>query len=96
MLPRVGAVVDGVCAGFLYATDSKICWLEWIVGNPDSPHEIRAEGLNLLINELCAYAKKVGFEVVFTSSNHTRLMDRLDAAGFIKTDTNVTQLIRRL
>ena len=37
-----------VMAGFLYLTNSKVAWLEWIVSNPDYREDDRKEALELL------------------------------------------------
>ena len=96
MLPKTGFIVEGVCAGFLYKTDSKIAWLEYIISNPKSDKEERNKGLDLVITELCNEAKKCGFEAIFTSSSHDKLINRYKNHGFISTDESMTHFIKRV
>lgn len=101
-LPKTGVVVVGgdgapICAGFLYATDSSLCWLEWVVADPESATETRSAALDVLISSLLFIATERGFKQVFTSARHQRLIGRYEAHfGFIPADTGMTNLIKRL
>jgi len=93
-LPKVGFVVNNICAGFLYQTDSKIAWLEWIISNPQSNKEERDVALDLLINQLLITAKELGFKLVFTSVKHPKLKERYLEHGFLITENNSTEMVR--
>ncbi len=55
-----------ICAGFLYATNSPIAWIEFIVSNPSvKDKKIRKESLTFLIQELSNLAKKNNFKVIY-------------------------------
>lgn len=99
-LPPTGFIVEvngvKVIAGWLYKTDSAIAWMEWIVSNPEVSADVRRPALTSLIETLIMTAKEDGFELVFTSSNHPKLMDTFKAHGFVVGDTDVSQLFRRL
>lgn len=45
---------DGIniCAGFIYYTNSKMCWIEFVVSNPNYRESDRKEALVSLIHEL--------------------------------------------
>ncbi len=95
-LPKTGLIVEGVCAGWLYSTDSSIAWMEWIVSNPLSDKTLRDASLNTLIENLLGKAKESGFTQVFTSVNHPKLIERYQNNGFTIEDRNVTHMIRSL
>lgn len=99
-LPKVGLVIENkgipVCAGFLYQTDSVMAWLEFIVSNPACDTMERGQALDLLIEDLSAYAKELGFMSLFTSSNHTRLMERYKEHNFQLSDSGVSHFVRNL
>lgn len=99
MLPRTGIMVreeaTNVCVGWIYCTDSTMCWLEFIVANPDAPGKLRFKALDLLIETLSGHAKDMGFEVVFSSLQHKGLMKKFVKAGYVKTDEGVTHFVRR-
>lgn len=96
LLPKVGYVVDEICAGFLYVNNSGLCHLEWLVSDPRSDKAIRNEALTLLIDSLCSTAKEHNLKAIFTTSNNKNLIERLKNHGFIVTDTSVTHLIKRV
>lgn len=96
MLPRVGLVVDDICAGFLYQTDSKIAWLEFIVSNPKSDKYKREEALDLLISSCINQAKDMGFKAIFTSVKHPKLKERYVQHGFTVGDEGTTEMFRRI
>ena len=99
-LPKNGLVVhfegEALCAGFIYKTDSKICWMEWIVADPVSDNHVRSEGLDILLRELNSLAGNEGYQAVFTSSDTPAVVERYKKAGFAVTDTGVSQMLRRI
>lgn len=97
-LPSLGLIVtdlsdEPICACFLYQTDSSICWIEWIVSNPEVPKGLRREALDLLLKELKLKAKRLGFKQIFTSTDRESLKVRLVDQGFLVTDKKVDFLI---
>lgn len=100
-LPKTGVIVENdsglpICAGFLYKTDSKLAWVEYIVSDPLSDTIERGQALDTLINAIIEMAKSMEFEALFTSSVHERLKARYQEHGFIATDTGVTHFVRNL
>jgi N-acetylglutamate synthase-like GNAT family acetyltransferase len=96
LLPKIGFIVNDICAGFLYINDSKICHLEWIIADPRSSKEERSTALDTLIDMLVLTAKEYGCNTVFTATKHENLIKRFKKNGFIVTDTNVSHLIKRI
>lgn len=96
MLPRIGFVVDGICAGFLYQTDSTFALLEWVISNPASEKESRRQGLDLLVEAAIREAKDLGFKVLYSTLKHPALIKRYENHGFVPTDTGMTALVRGL
>jgi hypothetical protein len=85
-----------ICAGFLYETNSAICWLEFIVANPKSKKEERSEALKLLIDEFTEEAKKLGFGVIFASIKNESLLNKYIQAGYTLGTTNTNEIIKIL
>lgn len=96
-LPSFGLVVyhgeTPAVAGWLYRTDSAICWIEWIVANPEVRGEPRTEAINLLLSSLKEKAKECGGKIIFTTANNGSLVQRLEKNGYIVTDKDATHLI---
>lgn len=100
-LPRTGLVVRnpigvGQAAGFLYDSGTDISWVEWIVSNPDTSAEQRAECIKLLLEGLELEAKKQGFVFMWTSSKNRHLSKKLMEAGFAEVDVGVSHFIKRI
>lgn len=96
MLPKIGFIVDNVVAGFIYSTDSKICLIEWIIGNPDSDKNERKKALNNLLNVLCNTAKEMGYTHCFTYTKNSGLINALKLNEFKKTDEQMIHFMRGL
>lgn len=85
---------DGVniCAGFLYLTNSKICWLEYVVSNP-KVRENRHEAIQSLISELTFLAQAKGYKAVFTSLKNENLIKHYEACGYTKGSNNTYEMV---
>lgn len=96
MLPKIGFIVNDTVAGFIYSTDSNICLIEWIIGNPKSSKEERKKSLIQLLNTLCNTAKDMGYNHCFTYTKNTGLINSLELVGFKKTDEQMVHFMRSL
>jgi hypothetical protein len=83
-----------VCAGFIYFTNSKTAWLEYIVSSIDYKESDRAEAIEFLINSLSTIARDMGVVYIYTSLKSKTLIDRYVNCGFIKGDSNCQELIK--
>jgi hypothetical protein len=99
-LPPTGFIVEhegqDIAAGFLYLTDSEMCLLEYVVGNPLCDKIVRGNALDLLISTLLAEASYQGRKFVFSSIMHPSLIERYKKHGGIATESNMTNFIWRL
>lgn len=96
MLPATGFIVDGICAGFLYRTDSAFGILDWVISNPSVDAAARAQALDELIAALVNEAKRFGQKAIFSSVGHPGLIGRYEKHGFVKSDTGMTNMIRSM
>lgn len=100
-LPTSGVIVnkDGVdlCAGFVYFTNSKMCWIEFIVANPDvKQKEDRIEAIMNVIDILCSVGKNNGYGLAYASLKNYNLEDKYLESGFILGSTNCNEYIKIL
>ena len=89
MLSENGIIVSkngvDVCSGWLYQSDSKIAWIEWVVMNKKASKELRVGALDFLYDTLFNRARELGFEVVMSVANHNSLIERLkNKLGFVE------------
>lgn len=101
MLPDSGVIVnkDGVdiCAGFIYFTNSKTCWIEFIVSNPNvRQKEDRREAITKVIDVLCSIGKNNGYTIAYTSLKNESLQNKYLECGFIEGSKNCNEYIKRL
>lgn len=86
-----------ICAGFIYITNSKVAWIEWIVSNKqyrEKPN--RKNALDLLIHTLTSYCKDINLKYIFSNNNNNNLINNFINNGYIKGCTNSTELIKIL
>lgn len=85
-----------IAATWMFPTNCPIFIMEWTVGNPDVQHEVRSEGLKMVTDAACDWAKENGAIQVFTMTKHERFIKKLEEYGFQKTDSGMTHLMRSL
>lgn len=100
-LPTTGLMVskDGVdlCAGFIYLTNSDMCWIEFIVCNPQERNkEVREASIIKCLNDLCGVAKEVGCRVAYSSLKHQGLQNKYLSCGFVEGSKNYNEYIKIL
>ena len=84
MLPEDGTgglmVTKGgkdICAGFIYFTNSKTAWSEWIISDFFYREEDRDEALVFLINALTETGRAKGMKFVFTIVKNDNLKKKI-------------------
>lgn len=84
-----------LCAGFVYATSSKILfWSEWIVSTYEiKDREVRKEGLKFLIKGLSYMAKEMGAKIVYSNVLSPSLVKRYLECGYVEGSKNTTAVI---
>jgi hypothetical protein len=87
---------EPIIAGFVYKTDSAFCLFEFIVANPAVKGLRRQLAFEVLVQAVVEYTKEIGGKTLFTSVNNPNLISKLEASGFVKTDTNMTNFVRRV
>lgn len=96
LLPKVGYVVPGVCAGFLYQTDSGVALLEGLISAKSADKKMRNECLDAVINELCHDARMRGFRVIHACSSIWPVTERAARHGFTVRTEKFFSMFRRL
>lgn len=88
---------EDICAGFVYFTNSKTAWIEYIISNPNYKNrEDRKNALNMLINVLSIYVEQEGYKYIYTSLKNKHLIDRYADCGFLSGDKNCQEMIKIL
>ena len=79
-----------------YNTDSNLAWIGWELGNPEAPKELKKGALSELIQGAEVYAKQLGYDILFTTSNTKPVVKALESLDFTEGDTNVNHYLKLL
>jgi hypothetical protein len=71
-----------IIAGFLYTTNSKVAWVEWVVSDPDYRESDRKQAMELLINGIENVAKNSGFKVILSIGRSKGLIETHRKLGY--------------
>ena len=93
-------VMDGdipVCAGYVYHTNSKIGWVDWVISNkqyrkkPD-----RSKAITLLVAALTQICKDSGYKFGYSLFKNNSLINTFENLGYIKGTTYTNEMIKFL
>ena len=96
MMPTTGLIIEGVCATFLYETNSPICFMEGFISNKNIKDEEREECLDLLVTTLFHLAKEKGYQFMKGDSRYKTVIDRAVKLGFTLSPHNYQTVYKRL
>ncbi len=63
-LPRMGFIIPGKAAGFLYCTDSSVAWIEGLVVAPELEPEARDTAFDAIVAAISQKAQALGFKLL--------------------------------
>lgn len=84
-----------VCFCSLYLTNSSMAWVTWLLSNKEyrkKPH--RKYIMNVMIEAVSRLALDNGCPIIYTVSNNRFAVEAFQNAGFKKTSSNATELIK--
>lgn len=84
-----------VCAGFLYNTNSKVAWVDWIISNKEY-RESRKEALSILIQTLTSVAKNLDNKFAYALIKHNGLIGVYEQQGYTVGDSYNKEMIKVL
>ena len=93
-------VYDGnmpICAGFVYLTNSKVAWVDWIISSKEYRKKPqRAEAISLLIETLTELCKMNEMEYCYALIKHSSLINTYEKLGYIKGDSYTSEMIKKI
>jgi hypothetical protein len=93
-------VYDGdipIIAGFIYVTNSKVAWVDWIISNKEYRiKEKRAEAKKLLIESLTNICKNSGSKYGYALIKNQALIKTYLDLGWSKGDGYTSEMIKLL
>lgn len=86
-----------ICAGFLYLTNSKASWIDWIISSKTyTDREKRKFAINLLISTLTDLSKDMGNKYAYALIKHDNLIKTYQSLGYIKGESYQSEMIKIL
>lgn len=76
LFPSVGYIVENVAAGFLYQTDSSLCFIDGYISNPASDKAERREAFDQITDNVIRTARDHGFRNILAYTQHPEIMKR--------------------
>ena len=95
-LPTIGVVVEEVAAGFLYVTNSKVSWVDWIVSDKNYRGEDRDDIINVVLASLEEISKDYDAKFLYSLIKHEKLMEKYEAMGYVKGDSDAVVMIKSI
>jgi hypothetical protein len=93
-------VYDGeipICAGFIYVTNSRVAWVDWIISNKNyREKEKRREAIKTLIDSLTNISKMSGSKYAYALIKNNSLIKTYEDLGYIKGDSYNSEMIKIL
>lgn len=71
-----------IACGFLYLSNSKVAWLDWIVSNPEYRDKDRKEAISMLITNLELVAKQQGYNIIISIARNKSLIETHKNLGY--------------
>jgi|TARA_R110000824_G_scaffold1687_10_gene8419 hypothetical protein len=91
-------VLDGdtpVCAGFVYITNSKVAWCEFIISNPNYKDH-RKEALSLLVETINTLCIELKMKYIYALLKSNSLIDLYSNLGYKQADSYKSEMIKVL
>lgn len=86
-----------VCAGYMYVTNSKVGWCDWVVSNFDyKDREKRKKALSLLVEVLSHTLKLSGCKYGYALLKSDSLIEVYENNGYIKADKYNAEMMKLL
>ena len=86
-----------VCAGFMYITNSKVAWVDWIISNKEyTKKPQRKDAIKLLVSALTNICEKTGNKFIYALIKNESLIKTYQELGYVNGSTYTTEMIKIL
>jgi len=93
-------VYDGkepICAGFMYLTNSKAAWCDWIISNRHYKNrQNRRDGLELLVKAISDKAEQEGNKYIYALIKNKPLIEVYKKNNFVEGSTYTHEMIKTI
>jgi hypothetical protein len=86
-----------VCAGFMYITNSKAAWVDWIISNKEyTKKPQRKDAIKLLVSALTDICEKSGNKYIYALIKNESLINTYQDLGYVQGSTYTKEMIKTL
>jgi hypothetical protein len=85
-----------IASGFLYLTNSKVAWTEWIVSDPEYRQEDRAKALSMLVSGLENIAVSAGYKIILSVGRNKGLLNIHKELGYTVDDSPSYEISKKI
>lgn len=85
-----------IASGFVYLTNSKVAWTEWIVSDPDYREDDRIEALKILVQGLEEVAIQAGCKIVLSVGRNKGLLNIHKELGYTVDDSPSYEISKKI
>lgn len=93
-------VLDGdepICAGFIYTTNSKVAWVDWIISSDTYRKKPeRKDAIKLLVETLTNICRNTGHKYSYALIKHPGLIETYEDLGYVKGEGYIGEFIKGL
>jgi hypothetical protein len=82
--------------GFIYDTNSHICWIEYIVANPKIDKQLRSKSIDVLLENLKYLCKERKYIIAFSSIKNESLLNKYLDNGWALGTKNTNEMVLQL
>jgi len=84
-----------VCAGFMYVTNSKVVWCDWIISNIKyKDRDKRQQALEMLITRITLHAKSLDKKFLYALIKNKPLINLYKSLGYTEGTTYTSEMIK--
>lgn len=83
-------------AGYLYLTNSKVAWTEWIVSDPEYREDDRVECLKMLVQGLEDIAISTGYKIILSVGRNKGLLKIHKELGYVVDDNPSYEISKKI
>ena len=86
-----------VCAGFMYITNSRASWIDWIISSKTyriKPN--RKEAIKLLVASLTVMTENSGSKYGYALIKNKSLIEVYESLGYVRGDSYTSEMIKKL
>lgn len=86
-----------ICAGYMYLTNSRVGWVDWIISNKNYTNkELRKNAISLLVSRLTDICGLIGCKYIYALIKNESLINTYESLGYIKGDSYTSEMIKVL